>query len=236
MSKIVTGAYRSFKFQSVLNFQGADMNRLKITWIFLFVMIFPLICLSTSDLSAQQIEDNEEISDKPPSFAQSRLDAEPVDLITETYVAEFYEEQEEYAVNHVLISLADQQMWVFEGDTILQRFSVSTGVPGHRTPTGEYSVRNRSLRAYSNKYDAWMLHWMAITPDGLYGMHGLQGTSYLRHLGSVASHGCIRLSHEDAEWLYSWVDIGLRVEIVSDWEEPPEEKEIPFRAGKFYCL
>ncbi|HEX9746378.1 MAG TPA: L,D-transpeptidase [bacterium] len=138
-------------------------------------------------------------------------------------------------VKHILISLTDQEMWVFEDDEIVQNFLVSTGVPGHRTPVGHYKVRNQALSAYSQRYDAVMLSWMAISLDGLYGMHALQGTSYLRHLGSVASHGCIRLSHEDAEWLYDWVDIGTEVEIVADWEEPAEkvESEIKFEIYPF---
>jgi lipoprotein-anchoring transpeptidase ErfK/SrfK len=153
---------------------------------------------------------------------------EPVDLFIDTEPVE--------PEKHVLISLADQQMWIFEGNMIMQRFPVSTGVPGHRTPTGTYSVHNMSSRAYSNRYECWMLNWMAITGDGLFGMHALQGTSYLRHLGSVASHGCIRLSPENAEWLYGWVDIGTRVEIVADWEEPPQEKQAIYRIESRVCF
>lgn len=138
---------------------------------------------------------------------------------------EITEETEDIPAQRILISLVDQRMWVFGNGEIIQRFLVSTGVPGHRTPTGNYSVRNQWTRAYSHKYDAWMLNWMGITPDGMYGMHALAGNSYLRYLGSVASHGCIRLSHEDALWLYEWIQIGTPVEIVDDWEEPVEEPE-----------
>ena len=129
----------------------------------------------------------------------------------------------------IIISLADQNMWVFENDEIVQRFPVSTGRPGHRTPTGDYNVRNRAPRAFSKKYECYMLQWMAITSDGEIGMHALEGRAYERHLGHVASHGCIRLSHVNAQWLYIWVEIGLPVEIVDDWEEPiepPTEEEV----------
>ena len=129
-------------------------------------------------------------------------------------------------VKSVIISLTDQQMWVFEDDTIVQKFPVSTGRPGHPTPTGDYSVHSRSPRAYSRRYECYMLQWMAITSDGMIGMHALEGHSYERHLGSVASHGCIRLSHENAQWLYGWVEIGTPVDIVSDWEEPVREVDM----------
>lgn len=122
----------------------------------------------------------------------------------------------------IIISLADQEMWVFENDKIVERFPVSTGRPGHSTPPGKYSVHNLAPRAYSKPYDCYMLQWMAITGDGEIGMHALEGTSYERHLGHVASHGCIRLSHDNAEWLYDWVEIGTPVEIDAEWQEPPE--------------
>jgi len=196
---------------------------------FTLITIFGLFSLSGARLSAQAVStDSEGSAGKPPSYSDSMQPDNPVDTAGEMIV----EEPE----LHVLISLSDQQMWVFEGDTIVQRFPVSTGVPGHRTPAGNYSVHNKALRAYSRRYERWMLHWMAITADGMYGMHGLEGTSYLRRLGSVASHGCIRLSRENAEWLYSRVEIGTRVEIVDDWDEPPEEKQTEYRVEQRYCL
>ena len=196
--------------------------------------ILALLCLSATQLSAQEMDwsYNGEIQGiviyKPPSFAESNRTVEPIDLFVDTEPVQ--------PEKHVLISLADQRMWVFEGNMIMQRFPVSTGVPGHRTPTGTYSVHNMSTRAYSNRYECYMLHWMAITRDGMYGMHGLEGTSYLRHLGSVASHGCIRLGPEDAIWLYEWAEIGIRVEIVDDWEEPPQEKQAIYRIESRICF
>jgi hypothetical protein len=59
-------------------------------------------------------------------------------------------------------------------------------------------------------------------------MHALEGHSYERHLGHVASHGCIRLSHVNAQWLYEWVEIGIQGEIVAEYTEPvipPTEEE-----------
>jgi lipoprotein-anchoring transpeptidase ErfK/SrfK len=84
------------------------------------------------------------------------------------------------------------------------------------TPPGQYSVVNKSPKAYSQKYDAWMLHWMGLTKDGSYGMHGLEGSSYERRLGGVASHGCVRLSRAYAKELYSRVTVGMPVTIVND--------------------
>lgn len=122
-------------------------------------------------------------------------------------------------LDHIVINIAAQRLYEcnFQGE-ILREHKISSGRRGYDTPLGEYEVVNRAPKAYSQKYDAWMLHWMGLTRDGAYGMHGLEGSSYERHLGSVASHGCIRLSREDAKDLYSRVHVGLPVSIVNDPE------------------
>lgn len=120
-------------------------------------------------------------------------------------------------LDHIVINLAGQRIYECNVDgEVLGKSKVSTGRRGYVTPTGEYRVVNRAPKAYSEKYEAWMLHWMGITSDGGYGMHGLEGSSYERLLGGVASHGCIRLSREYAKDLYSRVVVGLPVYIVDD--------------------
>lgn len=192
--------------------------------------------------AAEDSDLSNEDNDKPMSYAEYSELTESGVIIGDGAMDVMDTEIEEISVpeatqeKHIIVSLADQRMWVFEGNTIVQRFLVSTGVRGHSTPTGSYSVHNRSPRAYSRRYECYMLQWMAITADGVYGMHALEGTRYERYLGSVASHGCIRLSHVDAQWLYNWVEIGTKVEILADYEEPPEQKNIVYRVSKRYCL
>lgn len=186
----------------------------KISVLPVLILLTGFTCFSSAEVLAET--GNTGGSDKPEPCPVEEL-LPPADTTAEE------------VEKRILISLADQMMWVFENDEIVQRFLVSTGVPGHRTPTGRYSVCNRSPRAYSRRYECYMLQWMAITRDGLIGMHALEGHRYERLLGHVASHGCIRLSHVNAQWLYEWVEIGTPVEIVSDWEEPappPTEEEI----------
>ena len=122
-------------------------------------------------------------------------------------------------LDHIVINLAAQRIYEcnFQGE-VLGEAKISSGRRGYDTPLGEYSVVNKAPKAYSQKYDAWMLQWMGLTSDGAYGMHGLEGSSYERHLGSVASHGCIRLSREYAKELYPKVHVGMPVSIVNDPE------------------
>jgi len=132
-------------------------------------------------------------------------------------------------VARIIINLATQRLYAldFDGFVVLE-YPVSTGKAGYGTPTGSYKVHTKSVAAFSRKYSATMTHWMAITGDGSYGMHGLLGRSYYRLIGRPASHGCIRLRREDAAELFEYVKIGTPVDIVriDNLELPVAEKGI----------
>lgn len=117
------------------------------------------------------------------------------------------------------ISIADQQMTVIENYQIINQFAISTGKWDMPTPVGTHQIYNHILNAYSTPYDLYMPHWMAITPDGSYGIHGLPYWQYSwgrvyegeNHLGWRVSHGCVRLALTNAEWLYNWAPNGTTV-------------------------
>jgi lipoprotein-anchoring transpeptidase ErfK/SrfK len=122
-------------------------------------------------------------------------------------------------LDYIVINLAEQKLYEcnVNGD-VLSETPISSGTRGYETPPGEYNVVNKAPKAYREKYEAWMLHWLGLTADGGYGIHGLEGSSYERLLGRVASHGCIRISRDYARELYSRVHVGLPVRIVNDPE------------------
>lgn len=122
-------------------------------------------------------------------------------------------------LDHIVVNISTQRIYEcnVDGDILCEE-KISSGTRGYDTPVGVYHVVNKAPKAYSQKYEAWMLHWMGLTSDGGYGMHGLEGSSYERRLGSVASHGCVRLSRAYAKDLFSRVHVGLPVYIVDDPE------------------
>jgi lipoprotein-anchoring transpeptidase ErfK/SrfK len=120
-------------------------------------------------------------------------------------------------LDHIVINIANQRIYECNAsDQALREELVSTGRTGLDTPPGNYTVQNKAPKAYSQKYTAWMLQWMALTSDGSYGMHGLEGSSYERRLGHQASHGCVRLSRKYAKELYPRVNVGMPVKIIND--------------------
>ncbi|NLP06393.1 L,D-transpeptidase [Candidatus Fermentibacteria bacterium] len=91
---------------------------------------------------------------------------------------------------------------------------VSTGMQGHATPTGEFSVRYRLRAPMSSIYMVRMPYWICIDSSGALGFHQAPGNRALSMLGRPVSHGCIRLGRETAQWAYDWLTSGSRVLIL----------------------
>ena len=80
---------------------------------------------------------------------------------------------------------------------------VSSGVPNHETPNGSYKAFRMEADHYSKEWDdAPMPHSIFFTKVG----HAIHGTDSSRRLGMPASHGCVRLSRENAAKLYALVE------------------------------
>jgi hypothetical protein len=113
-----------------------------------------------------------------------------------------------------VLSLSDQRLAVYNGSGLVTRSRVSTGMPGHRTPVGIFTIIGRERYHHSNIYSgAPMPYMQRITWSGI-----------AMHLGVVpgypASHGCIRLPSGSAERLWGLTKIGERV-VISPSEVAP---------------
>ncbi|MFH0853986.1 MAG: L,D-transpeptidase family protein [bacterium] len=117
----------------------------------------------------------------------------------------------------ITIDTKKQELSYFLGGVMMGKFIVSTGIPRMPTPKGTFQIDGKSKRAWSARYGLWMPFWMSLN-QGKFGIHELpewpngykEGAD---HLGKPASHGCVRLGIGDAEFLYNWVEIGMRVAI-----------------------
>ena len=112
------------------------------------------------------------------------------------------------------ISIYAQRLFYFLGGVLIFDTAVSSGIYD-ATPRGEFSIYNKHPNAWSS-YGLWMPYWMAITPDGKYGIHELpvwpkgyrEGED---HLGTPVSHGCIRVGTVAAERIYNLTKVGTPV-------------------------
>jgi lipoprotein-anchoring transpeptidase ErfK/SrfK len=115
-----------------------------------------------------------------------------------------------------VVSLADQRVSIYNHHGLVARSVVSTGMAGHRTPTGIFTIIGRERYHRSNIYSGAPMPFMQrITWSGV-----------AMHLGVVpgypASHGCIRLPSRFASELWGLTKIGERVVIASKDTAPHE--------------
>lgn len=87
---------------------------------------------------------------------------------------------------------------IFYNGIFIKSYWVSTGAPGHRTPTVTKDVYERKWNRTSQSYGGTMTG--AMMYSGGYGVHM---TPFLSKLGSAASHGCVRM--EDAGIYEIWL-------------------------------
>ena len=107
----------------------------------------------------------------------------------------------------VVMSLSDQMAYLYRGDTLIAASTISSGRDDKPTPTGIFSVLNKTPMHHSNKYDnAPMPFAQFFDPAGL-----------ALHAGYVAdspnSHGCVHLPASFAKKLYSITDVGMPIYI-----------------------
>ena len=122
-------------------------------------------------------------------------------------------------VKHIEINTEIQRLSYYLDGIKIGQFVVSTGIesPTTRTPNGSFKIDYKHPRALSAKYNLWMPWWMSLQ-HGYFGIHELPEWSDGRkegvdHLGTPASHGCIRLGEGPAEFLYNWAPMGTDVVI-----------------------
>jgi lipoprotein-anchoring transpeptidase ErfK/SrfK len=102
----------------------------------------------------------------------------------------------------VVIDKPTQEMKVFIDDVERYIWEVSTGLAGYDTPSGTYTARSMNEIWYSKEWDdAPMPHAIFFTKRG----HAIHGTDETKKLGGPASHGCVRLSPENARALFALV-------------------------------
>ncbi len=127
----------------------------------------------------------------------------------------------------VLINIdkSRQKMTVFIDGAEKYVWPVSTGQAGYSTPSGTYTATSMNEIWYSKEWDnAPMPHSIFFRKDG----YAIHGTYEAKYLGRPASHGCVRISRENAATLYALVKkVGLKnTEVVLTGVTPGGEYKV----------
>jgi len=110
----------------------------------------------------------------------------------------------------IAISIDKQRIKVYDTNGVFAESQISTGMRGHRTPMGVFSVIQKQRFHRSNIYsNAPMPFMQRITWSGV-AMHAGVVPGY------PASHGCIRLPASFATKIWTWTRLGARVIVTPD--------------------
>jgi hypothetical protein len=123
----------------------------------------------------------------------------------------------------IIIDKSTQKMTVTVDGEDRYTWPVSTGRPGYDTPSGEFQPFRMERDHFSREWDdAPMPNSVFFTKIG----HAIHGTFEAKNLGRPVSHGCVRLSRENAATLFALVKeegvFNTRVRLVGDTPKPSD--------------
>jgi hypothetical protein len=116
----------------------------------------------------------------------------------------------------VVVDLPDQMAYVYRDGIRIGVTTVSTGRPGHVTPTGVFTILQKQTMHHSNLYDGAPMPYM----------ERLTWSGVCLHAGGLpgypSSHGCVHLPIEFAKLLYGITDSGTTV-VIAGARTVPED-------------
>ena len=114
----------------------------------------------------------------------------------------------------IAISIDRQSLRIYDANGFFAETPISTGMKGHPTPMGVFSVIQKQKLHHSNIYSgAPMPYMQRITWSGIAIHAGVLP-------GYPASHGCIRMPMAFAVKMWNWTKMGARV-VVTPGELSP---------------
>ena len=119
-----------------------------------------------------------------------------------------------------VISLPVQRIYVYRNSVLIGASTISTGKPGHQTPSGVFTVLQKQVHHKSNLYDSAPMPYMQrLTWSGV-AMHAGNLPGY------PASHGCVRMPLAFARLLYGTTSRGMTV-VITDLQAVPRIAPTP---------
>src|SRR5205809_1985881 len=166
-----------------------------------------------------------------------RVSPETVTLKTGEYVWE--PERAPEGPLLIIASITEQVAYVYRNGIRIARSSVSTGRPGHPTPTGVFTIQEKEVHHTSSIYKGAEMPYMERVTWGGIALHAGDLPGY------PDSHGCVRLPLEFSKLLFGVTMKGATVIIADDHSTPAEtvhpglffarsgEESEPIAAGQF---
>jgi hypothetical protein len=179
-----------------------------------------LAAMPVSSVSADQLTEAPAPAAAAPVLLPAATAAaeELVDRAASLQPGEFVWQPERAAAGavEIVVSIPLQRAFVYRGGTLIGVTTVSTGRPGHDTPTGRFPILGKHRQHFSNLYNGAPMPFMQrLTMDGI-----------ALHAGEIpgrpASHGCVRLPLAFARLLFAATAVGTTVHITELAPSPAE--------------
>ncbi|MGH2894955.1 MAG: L,D-transpeptidase [Solirubrobacteraceae bacterium] len=119
------------------------------------------------------------------------------------------------------VSLSARKLTVLDKGQVKQRYTVAVGASGSPTPTGRFAVTDRLLTGNpAGPYGCCILALSAKAPHAIQGWSGgdriaIHSTPETETIGEAVSHGCIRLTLAQGQWLVNHIPLGTPAVITS---------------------
>ena len=114
----------------------------------------------------------------------------------------------------IVASISEQVAYVYRNGIRIARSSVSTGRPGHRTPTGVFTILEKEVHHTSSIYKGAEMPYMERVTWGGIALHAGDLPGY------PDSHGCVRLPLEFSKLLFGVTMKGATV-VIADTHSAP---------------
>jgi lipoprotein-anchoring transpeptidase ErfK/SrfK len=108
----------------------------------------------------------------------------------------------------LIVNIETQRAVLYRNSLPIAVTTVSTGRPGHLTPTGVFTILQKEVTHFSSIYDSAPMPYMQRLTWGGVALHAGNLPGY------AASHGCIRLPKAFAKLLYGETQLGMTVLVV----------------------
>jgi lipoprotein-anchoring transpeptidase ErfK/SrfK len=119
------------------------------------------------------------------------------------------------------VSLSARKLTVLDNGQVKQRYTVAIGAPDAPTPTGRFAVTDRLLTGDSaGPYGCCILALSAKAPHAIQDWSGgnriaIHSTPETETIGEAVSHGCVRLTLAEGQWLINHIPLGTPAVITS---------------------
>ena len=145
--------------------------------------------------------------------------------------------------NGLIINLPEYKIFSFRNGQLHDTYKITIGKQTWETPRGKFKIANKSINPtwqippgmtkrlnIKKKYvppgpnNPLGKYWMGLSLPHI----GIHSTNKPSSIGKAKSHGCMRLKPNDAENLYSYLDIGTYGEIIY------EPVKVAYNSGDIY--